>query len=145
MERNDEGAARLSEALQPADGASTAVQSGKAPLTGPWRARALPAKVSAAPGPQQSEKRADADLQGAYGRLSDETAEQSVSRQTMNFLPRQTSELAENVCPPDARNTAERWYACIQSLTGSVPERLLEAELEALLAAFPEFKAAADQ
>lgn len=87
----------------------------KAPLTEPWRARELPAKATAAQAMMEVESGADLD-------------------------PGQKSVTAEYLCPTEVRDSADSWYDCIESLRETTPTRRVAAELERLLAAYPEFE-----
>ena len=87
----------------------------KAPLAEPWRARELPAKATAAPAMLEVESGAELD-------------------------PGQQSVAAEYLCPVEVRDSADSWYDCIKSLRETTPTSRVAAELERLLAAYPDFE-----
>lgn len=99
---------------QPAEGPTVgedAAMSVKAPLTGAWRARGLPAKATAAPDMLQDTSRDKVALEPQY------------------------------LCPPEVRDSAERWYDCLASLRETTPPDRIAEELEILLATYPGFVA----
>lgn len=103
--------------MQPIDNTTVredVTRSGKAPLAEPWRAHSLPAKAIAAPEMLHDTSREDVALE-----------QQSVAR--------------EYLCPPKVRESADRWYDCIQSLREKAPPDQVAEEIEALFDAYPEF------
>lgn len=86
----------------------------KAPLTEPWRARSLPAKAIAAPDM----------LQDASG--------EDVTLEQQSFVP-------QYLCPPEVRDSPDRWYDCIESVRETTPPGRVAEELELLFTTYPEF------
>lgn len=107
----------------------------KAPLGEKWRARELPAKAVPAPAMLDQEISADAAEDAPQSKIE----ARSDARRMLPMRAEQQSFAPQFLCPADARDSADRWYDCIESLRDTVPESRIATELEHLVAKYPDF------
>ncbi|MBT8091629.1 MAG: hypothetical protein KJN77_01245 [Gammaproteobacteria bacterium] len=123
------------EAAAGSDGTGTITT--KKPLAGEWRAREMPSKAVPAPA------MLDEDFRGDVGAdvPRSEIAVEAGARRSMPVPAGLQSIAPQFLCPADVRDSADRWYDCIESLRDTVPESRIAAELEKFFAAHPDFVA----
>ena len=129
------------DSVQPAEASavieSTAISPDKAPLNEEWRARELPAKVAPAPAMPDEEVAIDAGADAPAVKID----AKSDARRLLPVQAEMRSSAPQYLCPADVRDSADRWYDCIETLRETVPESRIAAELDKLVAAYPDFVA----
>ncbi len=107
----------------------------KGPLAEKWRAREMPAK--AAPAPAMLDEAFSGDDTVAAPQSAAEAVK--AERRSMPLSAAEESIAPEFLCAADVRDSADRWYDCIESLRDTLPASRVATELEQLFAAFPDF------
>lgn len=127
-----------SDLAQPAETSaieSNATTTEQAPLAKQRRTSEMPAKAAPAPAMLDEVVRGDAAADAPAARI--EAVDEA--RRSLSIRAEKQSFAPQFLCPANVRDSADRWYDCIESLPETLPESRIAGELERLFIAYPDF------